>query len=299
MYPIGEILSLASAMIWGISVSIFKIIGEKISPFLLNPIKNTIGVICFIITCSFLSNPLSSGIINSNDLIILIITGIIGVGIADIMFLYSLNIVGTTRSAILNTVYSPTVVFLAYIFLNEKLSLPQFFGGILIIFAIIFSSQNKNQKQKQNYNWGMFIGFLAVVLMGFAIVMTKPVLDKTNGALDAQMWIAFYRLLPGVIFSYFMMFYKMKSEEIIEQLSIKWMWKYLFIGSFLGTFIGLSVWLLGMANTTASTASLLNQTSTFFIAIFGWLIIKEQISIKMWSAIAIAMIGTYVILLWS
>ena len=95
-----------------------------------------------------------------------------------------------------------------------------------------------------------------------------------------------------------MMFYKMKNEEIIEQLSIKWMWKYLFIGSFLGTFIGLSVWLLGMANTTASTASLLNQTSTFFIAIFGWLIIKEQISKKMWGAIAIAMIGTYVILLW-
>ena len=131
MYPIGEILSLASAMIWGISVSIFKIIGEQISPFLLNPIKNTIGTICFVLVCVFLDNPLSSGLINSRDLMILIVSGIIGIGIADIMFLYSLNIVGTTRSAILNTVYSPTVVFLAYIFLNEHLSLSQFIGGAL------------------------------------------------------------------------------------------------------------------------------------------------------------------------
>ena len=76
------------------------------------------------------------------------------------------------------------------------------------------------------------------------------------------------------------------------------MWKYLLLGSFLGRFIGLSIWLLGMANTTASVASLLNQTSTFFIAIFGWLIVKEQISTKMWVAIAIAMTGTYIILLW-
>ena len=297
MYPIGEILSLVSAMVWGASVSIFKIIGERVSPFLLNPIKNTIGAICFMLVCAFLDNPLSSGLIDFRDLMVLIISGIIGVGIADIMFLYSLNIVGTTRSAILNTVYSPTVVFLAYIFLNESLSLPQFIGGALVLFAIIFSTRNNKGKMTgTNYNWGMLIGFFAVILMGLAIVITKPVLDKTNGAVDAQMWIILYRLLPGLVFSYFVMSYKMEPKEIVNQLSIRWLWKYLFLGSFLGTFIGLSLWLLGMANTSASVASLLNQTSTFFIAIFGWLIVKEQISSKMWVAIGIAMAGTYVIL---
>ena len=298
MYPIGEILSLASAMVWGLSVSIFKIIGEKVSPFLLNPIKNTIGTICFMLVCAFLDNPLSNGLIDFRDLMVLMVSGIIGVGIADIMFLYALNIVGTTRIAILNTVYSPTVVFLAYIFLNESLSLPQFIGGALVLFAIIFSTRNnKGEITSTNYNWGMLIGFLAVILMGLAIVITKPVLDKTNGAVDAQMWIILYRLLPGLVFSYFVMSYKMGPKEIVNQLSIRWLWKYLFLGSFLGTFIGLSLWLLGMANTTASVASLLNQTSTFFIALFGWLIVKEQISTKMWLAIAIAMTGTYVILL--
>ena len=38
------------------------------------------------------------------------------------------------------------------------------------------------------------------------------------------------------------------------------------------------MWIIGMAKTTASIASILNQTSTIFIAFFGWLILKEKFS---------------------
>ena len=54
--PIGELLSLGSAIIWGFSVSLFKIIGNTISPYILNPLKNTIGTILFIITCIAVGN---------------------------------------------------------------------------------------------------------------------------------------------------------------------------------------------------------------------------------------------------
>ena len=54
--PIGELLSLGSAIIWGFSVSLFKIIGNTISPYILNPLKNTIGTILFIITCIAIGN---------------------------------------------------------------------------------------------------------------------------------------------------------------------------------------------------------------------------------------------------
>ena len=54
--PIGELLSLGSAIIWGLSVSLFKIIGNTISPYILNPLKNSIGTILFIITCIAVGN---------------------------------------------------------------------------------------------------------------------------------------------------------------------------------------------------------------------------------------------------
>ena len=65
--PIGEILSLTSAITWGISVSLFKIIGNTLSPYILNPVKNTIGSILFLITCLLFTD---SMLINELDQII-------------------------------------------------------------------------------------------------------------------------------------------------------------------------------------------------------------------------------------
>ena len=41
------------------------------------------------------------------------------------------------------------------------------------------------------------------------------------------------------------------------------------IDSFLGTYVGFAMWVIGMAKTSASIASILNQTSTIFIAFLG------------------------------
>ena len=56
------------------------------------------------------------------------------------------------------------------------------------------------------------------------------------------------------------------------------------------------MWIIGMAKTTASIASILNQTSTIFIAFFGWLILKEKFSNKMLLCFLIALLGAFIII---
>ena len=68
------------------------------------------------------------------------------------------------------------------------------------------------------------------------------------------------------------------------------------LGSFLGTYVGFAMWIIGMAKTSASIASILNQTSTIFIAFFGWLILKERFSLKMMICFLIALLGAFVII---
>ena len=70
----------------------------------------------------------------------------------------------------------------------------------------------------------------------------------------------------------------------------------IFLGSFLGTYVGFAMWIIGMAKTTASIASILNQTSTIFIAFFGWLILKEKFSNKMLLCFLIALLGAFIII---
>ena len=138
---LGEICSLLSAVFWALAIIIFKKIGDRVSPMVINPVKSIIGFILFILTCIILGIPLVPNAQFSNtDLLILAISGIIGIGIADIIFLHSLNILGAGISAIVDTVYSPFVILFAFILLEESLTAIQLLGGTLIIGSVLFAS---------------------------------------------------------------------------------------------------------------------------------------------------------------
>ncbi len=294
--PIGEILSLASAITWGISVSLFKIIGNTISPYILNPLKNTIGSILFLITCLLFTDSMLINELNRIDFIILILSGIIGITIADVLFLNSLNILGTSKSAILNTIYTPTVIMLAYFFLGEELTIIHMLGGGLILGSIIYLSIDSDDNKIKDLNKGIILGITAYSLMAVGIVMIKPILTKFSHSIDIQLWIILCRLIPGTILSYVTMSIMLNTQEIKKQLSNHQIWPIIFLGSFLGTYVGFAMWIIGMAKTTASIASILNQTSTIFIAFFGWLILKEKFSNKMLLCFVIALLGAFIII---
>ena len=295
--PIGEMLSLGSAITWGISVSLFKIIGNTVSPYILNPLKNTIGTILFIFTCLLFTDNWVIYELSIIDSMLLALSGVIGITIADVLFLRSLNILGTSRSSILNTIYSPVVIILAYFILGETLTLIHIFGGALILGSIFYLSLDPNKSNAQNINQGLFLGIIAYTLMAVGIIIVKPILTKFSYSIDAQLWIILYRLIPGTLLSYVTLSAMLTKEKVAQQLSNRKIWPIIMLGSFLGTYFGFAMWIVGMAKTTASIASILNQTSTIFIAFFGWLILKEKFSIKMMISFLVAIIGAFIIII--
>ena len=294
---LGEILSLGSAITWGISVSLFKIIGNSVSPYILNPLKNTIGTILFVLTTLLVSDISAVNALSTNEALILALSGIIGITIADVLFLISLNILGTSRSAIINTIYSPMVIMLAYFILDESLTLADIVGGLMILLPILYLSFNQEKSNISNLNKGLIIGILAYSLMALGIIMVKPILNRFSNSIEMQLWIIILRLIPGTLLSYITMNFMMKKKEIILQLSNKKIWPIILLGSFLGTYVGFAMWVIGMAKTSASIASILNQTSTIFIAFFGWLILKETFSRKMMICFFISIIGAFIIII--
>ena len=91
---LGEILSLGSAITWGISVSLFKIIGNSVSPYILNPLKIP-GTILFVLTVLLISDVSAINNLSTDESLILALSGIIGIP-TDVLFLISLNILGTS-----------------------------------------------------------------------------------------------------------------------------------------------------------------------------------------------------------
>ena len=295
---LGEICSLFSAIFWALAIIIFKKIGNRVSPMVINPIKSTIGFILFILTCIILGIPLTPNSQFSNiDLLILAISGIIGIGIADIIFLHSLNILGAGISAIVDTVYSPFVILFAYILLGEHLSPLQFLGAGCIIGAIIFASLKLQNIQitRKRLKYGILLGIFAISMMAFGIVLVKPVLTKFQGDVSKLLWIAGFRLVPGSLVPLIIFLFLNNKYNLLKAFKDRKIWFPLIGGSVFATYLGISFWIIGMSLTNASTASILNQTATIFILIFARIFLKEPLTQRRVIAILIAMMGAYLV----
>ena len=83
----GEILSLLSALFWAFAIVMMKKIGDRIHPITMNLIKNSIGFILITNTLYFMGMPIiNPEFVEKEDYIRLIISGIIGIGLGDIIF---------------------------------------------------------------------------------------------------------------------------------------------------------------------------------------------------------------------
>jgi|TARA_B110000881_G_C18549055_1_gene502990 drug/metabolite transporter (DMT)-like permease len=294
----GEICSLLSAIFWALAIIIFKKIGDRVSPMVINPVKSIIGLLLFMLTCLIMGVPLIPDAQFSNsDLLILSISGIIGIGIADIIFLHSLNILGAGISAIVDTVYSPFVILFAFIILGESLTSTQLLGGALIIGAVLYAStkiQNIPVNRKR-FKQGVFYGVGSIAMMALGIVMIKPILNTVSENIGLQLWIAGYRLVSGVLVSGSIMLIANRRQNILGALRDRKLWFPLIVSSVLAAYLGIAMWVMGMSMTTASISSILNQTATIFILIFAWIFLGEPLTKRRISSIVVAMFGAYLV----
>ena len=303
MTYLGEIFSLLSAMLWGLAVVYYKKAGDTISPVALNPFKTIVGYILFLITGVIIGQPIlqqvSSTGISQVDYFWLILSGAIGIGIADAIFFKSLNILGAGISAIVDCLYSPSIIMLAFFLLGERLTLLQIVGFCIMIGAILFATlkiQSVDISRKQ-FGYGVFLAGLSFVLMGLGVIWIKPLLENYKNDTGMLIWISGFRLLPGIIVSLIIFFIVQIKRDLISPFKNINIWPSLLKGSIIGSFVAVTFWMIGMSHTTASIASILNQTASFFLFIFAWLILKEPITKGRVISLVISIAGVSLVLI--
>ena len=120
MLEFGETYILLAAVFWSIAVIIFRSVGNTISAFVVTPAKNLIALGLFSIICIFTQVPIWYDGLSTLEYYKLIISGCLGMGVADLLFLYSLNKIGANRIAIVNTLEPFSVLLMSFIILGEN-----------------------------------------------------------------------------------------------------------------------------------------------------------------------------------
>lgn len=284
---IGEALSLLTAILWAFAVILFKKSGETVHPLALNLFKNLLALILILPTMWLFHETLAHNAPPS-DYALLLLSGVIGIGIGDTLFFKSLNLLGAGLTAIVDCLYSPSIIGLSILWLGEGLTALQAVGAALVVSAVLTASleRGKSQISRRDLAWGIIWGVLAHAAMAVGIVMIKPLLERSP-----LLWVTEVRLFGGVMILCIILLFYPTRRAILSSIISRRGWRYTVSGSFVGTYLSMILWLAGMKYTQASIASALNQTSNIFIFILAALLLREPITARRVLGILLAFIG--------
>ncbi len=288
---LGQAFALLAAVVWAFAVILFKKSGETVHPIALNFFKSILALVLLVPTIFLFGEPVR-GLFSTNEYLLLLASGALGIGLADTFFFKSLNLLGAGLSAIVDCLYSPFIIGLSVLFLAETLNLLQVAGVIMIISAVltIRKANDKGRISRHDLLWGIFWGVMAMGTMAVGIVMIKPLLNRSP-----LLWLTEVRIIGGVATLALVLLFHPGRREIVTPHLTSRGWIYLISSSFLGGFLSMIIWLAGMKFTMASIAAALNQTSNIFIFIFAAIFLKEPITPKRTAGIVLGVAGAFMV----
>lgn len=291
----GEIMALSCAVVWAMAVICYKRAGDVVPAFHLNLFKNTVGTVCFLAALLLLN--LERPVIPVRTFWLLCLSGFLGITVADTMMLRSLHLLGAGRAAIVNCLYTPSMIFCAVVMVKESLSFGQALGAALVVAGVLVVGLQPgwDRKQRQTAVVGIALGVSAMLVMAFAIVLVQPILVSGEVPLIQFTTI---RLAASVLAAFAFLVFTGRLGEFAWVRHPDVPWRTLVGGALLGTTIGMGLWIAGFKYAAVTAAAILNQTSVFFIIVFATLFLREPLTRRKVVGGVLGLAGVLVATLW-
>lgn len=287
----GEAFSLSASLIWAFAIILFRISGRTVHPLGLNFFKVIIAIPLITAATLFIGQPLFPAL-PWDDYWFMLLSGIIGIGFADTLLFACLNRLGAGLSAIVSCAYSPFVILLSVVFLDEKMEGRQIIGVLMIISAIFTIARKKSAMPipRKDLFTGITLGIVSMFSMAVGVTIMKPILNHSP-----VLWTMLIRTVGGVLFLAFAISAHPQRRIIKKTMLSLQNWKPMLPGSFLGGYVAFIAWTAGMKFTQASVASALNQMNTVFVFLFGVILLKEQATKGKLMALLLGLIGAFLV----
>lgn len=286
----GELAALFAAALWAVASVVYGIVGQRIPPLQLNVVKGIVAIACLILTILFTREtfPISASI----PILLLCLSGVIGIGWGDTAFLAAINYLGARRVLLIGTLSPPITAIAANIFLQEQLNLSAWCGILLTILGVawvITERVSGDGDHSPKHLWtGIGFGLLATMTNAIATVISRAALNTGS---VSPLWAALLRLSAAEIVLLFWIVVQRKNQEFSYPY---WQsWRIIFatcFAAFCGTYLGIWLQQTAIKFTAAGIASTLLQTSPLFVIPIA-VLMGEKVSWRAIAGVIIAIMG--------
>lgn len=191
----GGAAALFAAFLWSAAAVIFRKLGENIPPAELNLVKGSLAVTMMIVTTLLLGEKAPNS--NTYTLILLALSGIIGIGLGDTAYFESLNKLGARLALLMGVLSPPITGLISWIFLGEKLAVISWVGITITLAGVswvIMQEQSEHPVKRQLW-MGLFFALVASLSQSVGAVFSRYALISSD---ISALQTAIIRLLAGI-----------------------------------------------------------------------------------------------------
>lgn len=290
---LGELYSLAASLCWAVAVILLKKSGESLPPFALNLVKNGLCLAALGLTL-LVMGPRQPPSMPPLLLAQTLISGALGIAVADTLYFRALNAIGAARMGVIGTAYSPGVILLAALFLGERLS-PLQLGGVALTLAgimLVTYTRAADAIDAAVLRQGALLGVLSVALMAVGVVLAKPVLETQD-----FLWVVFLRVAAGVALMLGIATVRHEWSGLAAAYRAVRHWPAVIAGSLMSSYVALLFWLAGYKYADASIAAVINELAAIFIVGLAAWLLRERVTARQLGGGALALTGVLVVVL--
>lgn len=276
---IAELAALGAAISWAIAPILYRKALVNAKPISANIVRcaTNAGVLVAILLLFGKVGALTA--LPTQTIVLVVVSGIIGLGIGDTLYMIGLKYVGVSRAVPLAAAYPLFSLVWATFLLNQPLALTAVLGAGVIILGIWLLSREKNEEKAGVNNRLVFIGTVVSLVTAIVWSVSITMMDvavSNVASFDANFAIVTLRIASIAVF--FMMlapfldkehgFLKLSRNAIIG----------LCVGGLVANGIGWILLNYSFLNLTVAQAVPISSTSPLFAAIAGFILFHEKMT---------------------
>ena len=225
---------------------------------------------------------------NNQTIILLAISGILGISFGDTLYFMTLSRLGSRLTLLMGSLIPVTTAIIAAVFLKESISLLSWSGVALTVAGVTYVMWDRNSDVKISKHWlqGVGIGLVFVFSNSLSIIFSKMGVEDIP-SMDAT----FMRQVWAIAGFAFMGLVTAKMLPWVKPLSDPRLIKPLIIAAFIGAFLGTWLSIFALKSTYVTVATVLNSTSPLFILPLAVWVLKEQVSVRAVLGAVVALVG--------
>ncbi len=293
---LGESLALGSALAWATAVVLYRRAGDVGAPAL-NLFKSVLSASLLAVTLVAMGDGVRLDR-SAEPWARLVASGLLGIAVADTIFLGALRRIGPALLSIVECVYSPIVVLLSVLVLGEQVGGVFAVGAGLVAVGVATASwpqrdlspaeETPGREQRK----GVAMGLFAVAIMAVGVIVAKPALSG-GGVVE----IALVRVVVGLAGQLVFLGARRELGRALRIFRPQAAWRWLLPGSVLGAYLSGMLWIGGIKFADASVASVLSQMAMVFTLVLARLFLGEPLSPRRLVAGGAALAGALVVAL--